>query len=143
MNLVHPNFVLIFTISWVIFRGLDEGLTIALFAGLSLDFTSGAPFGVFSLTMVMVAIATNFAHDWVFGHNSLLLPASLILPASFLFNSLALLLMDGLGRPVVWTDTVSHIITPVAFLNTAVMLPLFGLIYVCNKALDPPEAVSL
>ncbi len=138
-NLVHPDLVVIVAMAWVILRGLEEGLMYALVGGLSLDFTSGAPFGLFSFTMVLVAVATSIAHNRIFGLNNKMLPSSLILPLSFLFNGAALLILAILGRPVEWDFTVANIITPAAFYNTAVMLFTFPLLYFLNRLLEPPQ----
>jgi rod shape-determining protein MreD len=139
VDLVHPDVILIVTVSWVILRGLEEGIMIALFAGLGLDITSGAPFGIFSLTILLTTITTNVAHDRIFGRSSLILPATLILPLSFLFNGIAAILLAQLGRSIAWSLLFTKIIIPVAFLNTAVMLPVYSILYFLNQLLSPLE----
>ncbi|MDH3676079.1 MAG: hypothetical protein OES12_11340, partial [Anaerolineae bacterium] len=59
------------------------------------------------------------------------------LPLSLLFNTLALLLLNILGRPVIWVDAFSHVLLPAALVNTAVMLMIFPLLYLLNRYLDP------
>jgi len=135
LNLVHPDFVLLVVVGWVILRGLEEGLTYGLVGGLSLDFTSGAPFGLFSLTMVLVAITTSIAHQRIFGYNNKMVSLSLIFPISLLFNGFALLILTLLGRPLAWDLTVAKVIMPVAFYNTGVMLFIFPMLYFLNRLL--------
>ncbi len=136
INGVHPDLVLILIIGWIILRGLGEGLLWALIGGLCLDLASGAPFGIFSLTMLLVAVAANLSHGRVFG-SSIVLPLSLTFPLSFLFNGLALLLLVLLGHPVVWLDAFSSVLLPVAIFNTVVMMLVFPLLYLLNRVMNP------
>ena len=136
INGVHPDLVLILVIGWIILRGLGEGLLWALIGGLCLDFASGAPFGLFTLTMLLVAVAANLSHGRVFG-SSIVLPLSLTFPLSFLFNGLALLLLVLLGHPVAWLDAFSSVLLPVAIFNTAVMMLVFPLLYLFNRVMNP------
>lgn len=133
---VHPNLVLLLVIGWIILRGLGEGLEWALIGGLGLDVMSGAPFGVFTLTMVLVAITSGAAHGRLFG-SSIVLPLSLTFPLSLLFDGLALLLLALGGRPVVWAGALTSIILPAAIFNTAVMLLIFPFLYLLNRVLNP------
>lgn len=133
--------ILIVTISWVILRGFDEGMPLALFAGLSLDFTSPTPMGILSVTLLMIALLTYLFHDRILGRSNLFLAPIVILPATYFFNIVALiLLLFTTGRPIAWPTMVAAIIIPASFLNTAIMLPVFVLLYFFNRILDPPEA---
>jgi len=136
INGVHPDLVLVLVISWIVLRGLEEGLIWALMGGLSLDLLSGAPFGVFTLAMLLVALATNLSHGRVFG-SSIVLPLSLTFPLSLLFNGLAVLFLMLLGRPIGWNEAFLHILLPVAVFNTAVMIFIFPLLYLLNRFLHP------
>ena len=133
---VHPDLVLILIIGWIILRGLGEGLVWALIGGVCLDLVSGAPFGVFTLTTLLVALAANLSHGRVFG-SSIVLPLSLTFPLSLLFNGLALLFLTLLGRPIVWSDAFFNVLLPVAIFNTAVMMLVFPLLYLLNRIMNP------
>ncbi len=135
---VHPDLVLILVIGWVILRGLEEGLFWAVIGGLTLDVLSGAPFGVFTLSMVVVALATSLFHGRVFG-SSIILPLSLTFPLSLLFNGLVLLLLMLLGRPMDWSAAFFNILLPVAIFNTMVMVLVFPLLYLLNRVLTPKQ----
>lgn len=123
---------------WVILRGLEEGLIWALIGGLSLDFISGAPFGVLTLAMLLATLVANLSHGRVFG-SSIVLPLSLTFPLSFLFNGLILFILALLGRPIVWADALSNVLLPAAVFNTAVMILVFPLLYLLNRALNPQQ----
>ncbi len=135
---VHPDLVFVLVIGWVILRGLGEGLVWALIGGLSLDLVSGAPFGILTLTMLIVALVTNLSHGRVFG-SSIVLPLSLTFPLSLLFNGLALLFLTLLGRPIIWNSAFSDVLLPAALFNTAVMILVFPLLYLLNRALNPQQ----
>jgi rod shape-determining protein MreD len=136
INRVHPDLVLVIVVGWVILRGWREGLAWGLIGGLCLDFLSGAPFGVFTLTMLIVSVVTGLSHGRVFG-SSIVLPLSLTFSLSFLFNGLALLILSVLGQPVNWNDALLNVLWPVAIFNTVVMLFIFPLLYLLNRFLNP------
>jgi rod shape-determining protein MreD len=135
---VHPDLVLVLVIGWVILRGLEDGLFWAVVGGLSLDVLSGAPFGIFTLLLVVIALVTSLFHGRVFG-SSIILPLSLTFPLSLLFNGLALLFLMLLGRPIDWGAAFFHILLPVAIFNTMVMMLIFPLLYLLNRVLTPRQ----
>lgn len=130
--------VLLLVISWTILRGLDEGLAWAVIGGLGLDFVSAAPFGLFTLAMVVTTLVANLSHGRIFG-SSIVLPLSLTFPLSFLFNALALLLLNLLGRPVIWVDALSNVLLPASLFNTGIMMIVFPLLYLLNRFLNPQQ----
>lgn len=136
INGVHPDLVLVLIIGWIILRGLEEGLTWALIGGLCLDALSAAPFGLFTLTTLLVALVANLSHGRIFG-SSIVLPLGLIFPLSLLFNGLALLLLYLWGAPVNWEEAFYSVVLPAAIFNTGVMLVVFPLLYLLNRALNP------
>ncbi len=136
INHVHPDLVLVLVIGWTILHGLDEGIVWAIIGGLALDFFSGAPFGVFTLSMVLTILVTSLFHGRIFG-SSIVLPLGLAFPLSLLFNTLALLMLNLLGRPVNWLDAMTNIILPAALFNTGIMMIIFPLLYLLNRWLNP------
>ena len=133
---VHPDFVLVLVIAWTILSDLEEGLAWALIGGLSLDFMSAAPFGIFTLSLVIVAIVANFSHGRIFG-SSIVLPLGFTFPLSILFNAFALLILNLLGRPVIWADAFNEIFLPVAIFNTGVMVVIFPPLYYLYRRMHP------
>jgi len=136
INGVHPDWVLVLVIGWTVLRGLEEGVLWALIGGVSLDFLSGAPFGVFSLTMLLAALAAGLFHGRTFG-TSIVVPVVLTFPLTFLFNGAALLLLSLLGHPVNWAAALTSILLPAAIFNTGVMAFVFPLLYLLNRWLNP------
>ncbi len=138
INGIHPDFVLILVIGWTVLHGLEEGLIWALIGGLSLDLLSGAPFGVFSLVMLSTTFVTSLFHGRIFG-SSIVLPLGLAFPLSLFFNTLALLFLNLLGRPIGWLDAFSNVLLPAALFNTGVMMIIFPLLYLLNRFLRPQQ----
>jgi rod shape-determining protein MreD len=136
INGVHPDLVLVLVIGWTILRGLGDGFIWALIGGVSIDFFSGAPFGLFTLALLLVALATHLFHGRTFG-SSIILPLSLTFPLSLLFNGVALLLLNLLGRPITWNEALANVLIPVAIFNIVVMLLVFPLLYLLNRWLSP------
>jgi len=126
----------VLVIGWTSLRGLGEGFVWALIGGLSLDLLSGGPFGLFTLTTLVAEFITSLFHGRLFG-SSIILPLSLTFPLSILFNGLALLILNLLGRPVIWNEALSFILVPAALFNTAAMLFVFPLLYLLNRWLNP------
>jgi rod shape-determining protein MreD len=136
VNGVHPDLVLVLVIVWTFLRGLPEGFVWALIGGLSLDLLSGGPFGLFTLVTGLAALITSLFHGRLFG-SSIILPLGLTFPLSLFFNGLALLLLNLLGRPIIWNAAFSYVLVPAAIFNTVVMLFTFPLLYLLNRWLNP------
>ena len=136
INQVHPNLVLVLVIGWTVLRGLEEGVIWALIGGISLDFLSGAPFGVFTLAMLLTALIAGLFHGRIFG-SSVVLPLGLAFPLSLFFNSFVLLLLNIFGRPIDWLDAFTNVLLPAALYDTAAMVIIFPLLYLLNRWLNP------
>jgi len=127
---------LVLVIGWTVLRGLQEGVIWALIGGISLDFLSGAPFGIFTLTMFLTAFVAGFFHGRIFG-SSVVLPLGLAFPLSLFFNTVGLLFLNILGRPIAWLDAFSNVLLPAALYDTGAMVVLFPLLYLLNRWLNP------
>lgn len=136
INGVHPDLVFVVVVGWTFLRGWEEGLGWAAVGGLSLDFISAAPFGIFTLTLLLVTLVASFSHGRVFGSNVILLLA-FTFPLGLLFNTIALLLLNVLGRPVNWVDAFSSVLLPAALFNVGIMVLTFPLLYLINRYLNP------
>jgi hypothetical protein len=56
-----------------------------------------------------------------------------------LFNGLALLMLNLLGWPVSWSAAFFDVLLPAAVFNTAVMILVFPILYLLNRALHPQQ----
>jgi rod shape-determining protein MreD len=133
---IHPDLVLLLVIGWSALRGMEEGATWAFIGGISLDILSSAPFGVFSLSLLLVSVITSLFHGRTLG-STIVLPIILTFPLSLIFNGVALILLSLLGQPTNWVTVVSVVILPAAIYDTALMLVIFPLLYLLNRWLSP------
>lgn len=136
VNGIHPDIVVVLVIAWALLRGFEEGLSWALLGGLSLDFLSGETFGIFSLAMVLVAVLAAIAHGRAFD-SSFILPLILCFPLSLIFNGMGLLILDTLGRNIIWDAALFGVLLPVAVYNVVVMLVVFPPLYWLDRRLNP------
>lgn len=92
---VSPNLVLVLILILVIFKKFKKVWWLAVLAGLLLDLFSGLPFGLISLSLVIVAFLIDWFNRNVFSEIKLWLSIGLIGLASLAYN-LLLIILDKL-----------------------------------------------
>lgn len=117
--------MLLTVVSWALLRGGREGAVWGFAGGVMLDLLSGAPFGVITLSLLLVGYLSGLGEINVFRAN-FLLPAFVVLVATLLYNAVILLLLQLLGQSVLWESALLHVILPTVLLNVLI-LPLFYL----------------
>ncbi|HBY98994.1 MAG: rod shape-determining protein MreD [Ardenticatenaceae bacterium] len=117
---VHPDLVLLLAVAWSLLRGSTEGVVWGFFGGVLLDLFSAAPFGVFTLALMVTCFMSGLGESAVFRQN-ILLPLGATLGATLLFHVAALVLLRTLGWPVNWSRDLLRVIVPATLLNTALM----------------------
>ncbi len=121
---VHPDLMLLVIISWSLLRGTGEGMLWGFVGGLCLDFLSGAPFGVSTLALLVVSFLASLGEIRIYGTH-IILPLSTIFLATIAYDFTFLLLLQMLGRPVPWVESIVSIVLPSTFLNVFLMLPVY------------------
>jgi len=129
---VHPDFVLMAVVSWTLLHGAAGGILWAIVGGLCLDLFSGGPFGLTVIPLILVSLLATLGHGRVLG-GYLMLPLILAFPASLSYYLIQMLLLDALGRSVVWGTTLMHVLLPASLLNTLVILFLFPLLRLLHR----------
>ncbi len=135
---VHPNFLPVAVIALSLLKPFTQAMGWAFVAGVMLDVFSGAPFGVFTVSMLIVAAAANFWYDR-FTPSVIILPVALALPYSLLFDVVSLIIQQILGRPFAWSGTLLQLIFSVALMNIPVMLVLYPLFHRLNRPTSSQE----
>lgn len=123
---VHPNLMLIVVVSWGLLRGGREGLLWGMAGGLVLDVLSGAPFGVFTVAMLVVAFVAGLIETSLL-RPTLGLLVGLVLLMSPLFQLVAVLMLRALDWPVGWGRAAS-LLLPAAAVDAGLTLLLFPLV---------------
>ncbi|MDQ4078491.1 MAG: rod shape-determining protein MreD [Chloroflexota bacterium] len=120
---VHPNLVLTLVLGWSLLRGGREGLIWGLMGGVILDLYSVAPFGTFTIAMLVAALVTSLTEVLPI-QATVLLSVGLMLVVSPLFHFVAMVMMESLGWDVAWR-TMWVRLPPAALLDAVLILLLY------------------
>jgi len=130
---VKPNLMLLVVISWSLLRGIKEGSIWGLVGGLILDTFSSAPFGVSTLAMLAVSLLAGLGEMSAFRTHIILPPLAAFL-ATPIYHLIFLSLLQIVGWPVAWIDSLLKIILPSTLLNTALMPLIYGAMrWLCRR----------
>lgn len=128
---VHPDLMLMVVTSWSLLRGGQEGMLWALLGGIALDMFSGARFGVCTLPLLVVSFLSSLSARNVFRFD-LLVPILITPLASLLYNGLLLVLLNMLGWPAAWGESVVRIVLPSMLVNSLGM----PFVYLIMRTID-------
>jgi len=118
------DLVFLTVLSWSLLRGSKEGVFWAFIGGLFLDFLSGGPFGLFTISLLVIAFLAGLGESQVF-QSHIALPSTIAFIFSLLYDLLFLSLLHFLGYPVIWAGYLLRVTLPSAFLNAAVSIPVY------------------
>jgi rod shape-determining protein MreD len=113
---VFADLPLLVVVSWSLLRGSREGLVWGFVAGLALDLLSGAPFGAATFGLMAVGLVSGLGKSTVF-RSQIVLPLVTVLLATIVYDIIFLIVVWISGYPVVWLDSLVHMILPSAVLN--------------------------
>jgi rod shape-determining protein MreD len=121
---VSPDLPLLVVVSWVLLRGLNRGLLVAVAGGLVMDALSGASFGLCTLASMFAVLVAGVGETNVFG-TARLLPFATGAGASVLYYGTLWLLLAMGGRQMPWWPVMSRILLPSVLLNTILMPTIY------------------
>jgi rod shape-determining protein MreD len=124
---VRPNLLLLFATSWVLLRGLREGLAIGLIGGLILDVSSAAPFGYTTLSLSLALSLAAMGEVNVF-RGAWFLKYGVIAGATLLFNIVFMTLLGISGQGVPVSIGVGRILFPEMLAHILLMPATYGVI---------------
>ena len=128
---VHPDLMLLVVTSWSLLRGAHEGMFWALVGGIAVDLFSGAPFGVFTLSLLIASFLSSLGERNVF-RLDLLIPILVIPLATLVQNAMMLGLLWVLREPANWGAGFARVIFPAMLVNT-ISMPV---VYLAMRTLD-------
>lgn len=118
---IHPDLIVLVILSWSLGSDADEVLPWAFLGGVILDLLVSTPFGIFTLSMLVMALSANIWHGKSFGH-PVFMHAILALPYTTLFNLTAIALLQVFVYPIAWGDALGKLIFPSALINMGTMI---------------------
>lgn len=134
---VHPNLLLLFATSWVLIRGLGEGLLIGLIGGILLDVSSAAPFGAALLSLSLGLSLAALGQVNVF-QGAWLLKYLVIAGATMLFNLVFILILRLSGYDMSLGLSLGRVVLPELLIHVALMPVVYGFVkWLCTR-LEPP-----
>ncbi|MBN1401485.1 MAG: rod shape-determining protein MreD [Anaerolineae bacterium] len=137
---VSPNLALLFTVGWVLFCGVRQGIAVALVGGLVLDALSGAPFGFSTLSLLLASLVAGLGESNVF-RTAWFLPYLVIALATLAYEGTLMFLLRMAGRPMVWAPALGRIVFPEALLNLLFM-PLVYMLLGRLRVIWGPESAE-
>jgi len=124
---VSIDLVLLFSVSWALLEGTQQGLFVGLMGGVALDMLSGAPFGISTVSLLIVSYLASLGALNVF-RTARFLPYITIALATLIYNLVFLGLLQMAGHVVVWGPALWRVVSPAMLLNTACMPLVFNLV---------------
>ena len=121
---VKPDLMLLVIVSWSLLRGTREGMTWALGGGLLLDLLSGGPFGSSTLSLMLSSLVAGIGELTLF-RGSLWLPLMAGVLASTVYYASFLVMLQIVGRPVLWGSELLLVILPSIALNALATYPTY------------------
>jgi rod shape-determining protein MreD len=134
---VHPNLLLLFATSWVLIRGLNEGLLIGLIGGILLDVSSAAPFGAAILSLSLGISLAALGEVNVF-QGAWLLKYLVIAGATLLFNLVFVLVLRLSGYDTSLGQSLGRVVLLELLIHVALMPVVYGSVKWLCKRIEPP-----
>ncbi len=135
---VQPNLVLAIVVCWALYNGATSGAIVGFLAGFSLDLLSGAPFGMHTFIMTMVAVAAGAGSALIPAEHILLLPG-VILVCTLLEQAGQVWLLRAAGWPLYWGQVLLSVVVPATLLNLLLALPVYPLVGMLHRKFAPEQ----
>jgi rod shape-determining protein MreD len=133
------DLVLLLVVAWGILRE-GEATLWGLVGGIILDFLTGAPFGVQTISLGAIGLLNDLMAISVFRTN-ILFPLIAAFVATIIYDTIALLALQIFGFPVAWTEVIVRVTLPSAIVNTIAMPVVYVLLRWYNRRARPDLGV--
>lgn len=122
---VSPSLVLVFLVSWLVVRGLDDVLPLVAVCGLMLGLIDLQTPGLVLLGLVLAIAAAGAIRELHVIHSETLLVLGLVLVASLIYESVMLLSALATGGVFDPAAGFRDAVLPAAVVNLAITLPVY------------------
>jgi rod shape-determining protein MreD len=130
----HPNVVLVLAVCWAMVRGQGEALVVVPMAGIGLGLVDGQPVGTALLALIPVVLLAELKETHIV-EGDFLLALGTIVVATLAYETVFLVTLWLAGETIHWWDSFSRMIVPTAIVNTLLMPPLYGLMWLASSDL--------
>lgn len=130
---VVPDLILVIVVSWALLRGLRSALAWALVGGLCLDLLAGSPFGMYTLGLLVAAIVAGSGGNTLY-RGSLLLPLAMLVLATLARSGVHLAVLLVTGHTLPTADTLLRLTLLELAYNTLLLLIIYPLLAMLNRA---------
>jgi rod shape-determining protein MreD len=115
-----------------------EGLVWAALGGLFADLLSGGPFGATAVVYLLAALAAGQIQGRLWGSHPLIV-MGLALLGTGMSHLLGLAILGLIGRPLDVGYALAYVTLPTAFINVALVLPVYSALRALNRATRPHQ----
>jgi len=114
---VHPDLLLMAVTSWSLLRGSEEGMLWALVGGVALDLFSAAPFGIYSLGLLLIGFAAGLGQRNML-RIDILAPILVIPLSTLVYLLVTMALLTLLGWEMEWGARLRTVLLPSILINS-------------------------
>jgi rod shape-determining protein MreD len=129
---LQPNLVLVILLAWLMIRGAEEAFVLIPAAGIFLGLVDGAPMGTALLALAPLAVLSD-VRGARFREGELILAIVFIVAATIAYHLVYLLVYTVIGASGSWTSALFRATIPTTFLNVAVLLPVYFLVWLASE----------
>ena len=134
------DLLLLVVLCWSMLRP-KEGLVWAVVGGFAADLLSGGPFGGPAIVYLVTSLAAGQIQGRVWGSHPLII-MGLALLGTGTTHLLGLAILSLTGRPLDVGYTLAYVTLPTAFINVAMVLPVFSALRALDRFAGPRELRS-
>ncbi len=131
------DLLLLVVLCWSMLRP-KEGLVWAAVGGLFADLLSGGPFGATAIVYIVTSLAAGQIQGRLWGRHPLII-MGLALLGTGTTHLLGLAILSLTGRPLDVGYTLAYVTLPTAFINVALVLPVYSALRALDRATGPRE----
>jgi rod shape-determining protein MreD len=129
---LQPNLVLVVLVAWLMLRGSGEAFVLIPIGGLFLALVDGAPFGTALLALAPMAFLQEIRGARL-SEGGFILTVVFTVVMTFSYHLVYLAIFTLAGESGSWLTAFVHVIVPTAFLNVAVLIPVYGLLSLASQ----------
>lgn len=131
---LQPNLLLVLLVAWLVVRGPAEAFVLVPVGGLALGLVDGAPLGTALLALAPLFLLQELRGTHL-SEGGLGLALLFLLAMTLAYNLVYLAVFSVQGEAGAWQAALGRVVLPTAFLNAALLLPVYALVLLASRDL--------